>query len=634
MTAKPGIDQDNTAQVSNLRVFRTETFVLVLWLISLFKLALFSAGVQAPDPGWPWRILGMLVFLGINGSILFLLLAPTNRLKSQKHRITYGLGVHLLVGVILLANRMYNLFFQSYISLDTLAHSGEGLSMIQALVSTIRFGEFLWIVDVPLLAWLFLRMEPERPPGDPQTPRRSAALRLGSMAACLLVLWTPVLALYFRGPQPGINAAMKETGALAYYLQDAVGRIPVVRRLPEAPLEQTRIAGWFESRRERQTTQEYRGLLEGRNVIFLQVEALQQVVIGKTINGREVTPNLNSLLEDSLWFDRCYDQVEMATADAEVLVNQSLYPLENVSVYLRYPENTYLGMPRILRDQGYAVAAFHGHERSFYSRDQIYPKLGFERYISRRNYQLDEVYGGLMGDRSFLEQTAAFIGRKQEPFFSFVITLTSHHPFNYLTEEDYDGIDVSGYEHSIVGDYIRSIHYVDDAVGRFVESLKEQGLMENTLLVIYGDHAAFNYNERDYRSLNRFFETDIRQPALRAGIHRVPVIFYAPGSGLEGRVSDPMGMIDIMPTAGNLLAVDTPFAMGRDVLNSAPEPVILGGGSFVTEQYYYSGKTGQLFFLETGEETDDERVPGWLAAVWETLDVSRLIYETDYFAGD
>ncbi|OWZ82985.1 LTA synthase family protein [Natranaerobius trueperi] len=600
--------------------------VLTIALISFLKIVFFSIGIKAPETDWDWRLLTIVIFIVSNLSIIFVLLTPTLLFKTRKKQIIYSILINFSLSFIIIANRLYNQFFHSYISLDTVSHSTEGLSMFQALYSTIRLGEIFWLLDIPILIYIFSKQHYNE---INEKSKVSPPMKAVIVISVTILLWTPIMSIYTGNLEHHQNIQLKESGLFMYYAKEAATSAPLVEERQKEDIRNVQqIEQWFANKAisEGRLTAE----MENKNLIVLQVEALQEIVINKEINGQEITPNLNEIFNESIYFENVYDQVEMATADAEVLVNLSQYPLDNVSVYMRYPDNKFHSWPHALKKEGYETAALHGHYGDFYNRDEAYPNIGFEKFFSREHYKEDEMHNDLLGDKTFLEQSVPYLEELENPFNAFIITLTSHHPFNYL--ESYDEINVDPYKDTIVGDYIESIHYTDAAIGKFYDEMEEKGLLEDTLIAIYGDHAAFNYNERDYEELNDFFSVNIHDPVERVGIHKVPFMIHDPSGGLNSKVIDEQaGMIDIMPTVGNLLGIENPYAMGRDILNTGEDEVILKEGSFIKDDIYYYSKTRTFYDLETGKEVEVENDEELIAQAEDTLDVSNLIYKTDYF---
>lgn len=608
-----------TEKISLGNLQNNEKLFISMLTICFIKLAAFSAIIKAPAPA-EWSLLPTIIFTLSNISALAIILSPILIFRSRLVQFSYGLTVNLLITFLILANRIYYMFFQSFISLNTVMHAHEGLSMYQAVLSTVGLAEVLWFIDMPILLYLYLKAE------DTDTEK---ARFIGIAALSIVLLLTTNIAISHSEGEKVPNVTVKEQGVLLYYSSKLASYNPegITRELTDA--DQERIENWFSKRRGGNANNQLSGIAQNKNLIVLQVEALQNIVIGKEVNGQEITPNINSIIDNSIYFEQIYDQVDMATADAEVLANLSLYPLNNVSVYMMYPENEFNSLANTLKRRGYETAAFHGHYGTFYNREEAYPNMGFDTYYSRDDYEQDEIHNQLLGDKTFLNQTADMLKNLDEPFYSFIITLTSHHPFNYV--EDYEEIDVTGYENTIVGDYLKSIHYTDAAIGQFYGKLKEEGIMENSLLVIFGDHVAFNYHERDIDSINQFFGADMRDPLERMSRHKVPLIIQLPDSNVSKKVGDRGGMIDIFPTVSNLMGIENYYQMGRDLLNTDEETLILKAGSFIDQNKLYFAPTHTVYDMETGEIIEEHQLEAVIREVEAALDISTTIHQTDYF---
>ena len=88
-----------------------------------------------------------------------------------------------------------------------------------------------------------------------------------------------------------------------------------------------------------------------------------------------------------------------------------------------------------------------------------------------------------MSDDSFFKQ-ALDISRDKGKFFSFLITLSSHHPYDAFTDID---LKTGDFEDTQLGNYLKSMNYVDMAIKNLFDDLREKNLLEDTIIVIYGD---------------------------------------------------------------------------------------------------------------------------------------------------
>ena len=311
---------------------------------------------------------------------------------------------------------------------------------------------------------------------------------------------------------------------------------------------------------ESQTGGELFGIAEGRNLIILQMESMQNFVVNRDYFGQEITPELNGLIRSpgTVYFDNFYSQIGAGnTSDAEFAVNNSIMASTESYTYQLYKNNYFRGLPWILRGRGYHAYALHGYKKKFWNRDNMYPVLGFERYFSDDDFINDNIEGigggNIVGisDHAFFEQAADYLEGFPQPFYSFLITLSTHHSFklpDYLRE-----IEIRRAEDNIVGDYINSVHYADKCIGEFMELLKEKDLYNNSIFVIYGDH--FGLSKAD-RRIDETLPGWLGEPYRFDTMMNVPLIIHVPGADINAVYENSGGQIDLMPTLAYLLGLE------------------------------------------------------------------------------
>src|SRR5690606_18509937 len=119
----------------------------------------------------------------------------------------------------------------------------------------------------------------------------------------------------------------------------------------------------------------YFGAAEDMNVVYLHLKSIQTFLLNYELNGEEVTPFLNSMIEDqnTAYFDNFFHQTAQGkTSDAEFMLENSLYGLPTGSAFITQGQNTYQSAPAILKDKGYESAVFHGNNATFWNRSEIY----------------------------------------------------------------------------------------------------------------------------------------------------------------------------------------------------------------------------------------------------------------------
>lgn len=344
------------------------------------------------------------------------------------------------------------------------------------------------------------------------------------------------------------------------------------------------------------------------------------------MNGREITPNLNKLVRESLYFDNIYVQVAGGnTSDAEFMGNISLYPAKEGAAYFRFATNEYNTIAKELKKEGYNSYALHAYGPAFWNRTEMYKAVGFDTFISSNDYVMDEYigWGGwALSDDSFYRQSMDIID-VTKPFYSFFVTLSGHHPYSYF--EDKQTFDVGKYDRTYFGNYIKAQNYADAAIGRFIQKLKDMGLYENSLIVIYGDHTGLPKTQaKELLEFLGLSESKVDWIKLQ----KVPLLIHCPG--VEGEIIDTTGgQIDILPMIANMMGFENYYALGKDLLNTQKGYAVLRNGSVLTDEYYYCSEDDTVYDMKTGEVLDKKDYEEEIQKYQKELRISDIILEKD-----
>jgi len=311
---------------------------------------------------------------------------------------------------------------------------------------------------------------------------------------------------------------------------------------------------------ENQTGGELFGAAEGRNLIVIQMESIQNLVVDRDYFGQDIMPVLNGMIHNpgTVYFNNFYSQIGSGnTSDAEFAANNSIMASVESYTYQLYQNNYFRGLPWILKEHGYRSYVLHGYKKKFWNREAIYPVLGFERFFSDDDFINDNIEGigggNIVGisDHAFYEQASVYMEEFTQPFYSLLITLSTHHSFKlpeYLRE-----IKIRPQEDNIVGDYINSAHYTDKCIGEFIELMKEKGLYDNSIFVFYGDH--FGLSKADKR-IDDTLPGWLGAPYRYDQMMNVPLIIHIPGTDINAVYENSGGQIDFMPTMAYLLGIE------------------------------------------------------------------------------
>ncbi|MGN1400720.1 MAG: LTA synthase family protein [Bacillus sp. (in: firmicutes)] len=375
---------------------------------------------------------------------------------------------------------------------------------------------------------------------------------------------------------------------------------------------------------------DFTGIAKDKNVILISLESFQNFVLNAEMNGEEITPFLNEFIKESYYFDNFYHQVGQGkTSDSEFIVENSLYPLGRGSVFFTNATNEYTATPEILNEEGYFTASFHANSKSFWNRDVMYDSLGYKKFYDIDSFEVTEEnsVGWGLKDKEFFNQSIPYLtelNESDQPFYAKFITLTNHHPFT-LDEED---ATIGKYDSNskTLNNYFQTVRYTDEAVKDFINGLKESGVYDDSIIIMYGDH--YGISENHNTAMAQYLEKDSITAFDTVQLQRVPLIVHIPGQ--EGKViSDVAGQIDLKPTILNLLGVDTSdlIMFGSDLFSEQnTQFTVLRDGSFITEDYVYTKET--LYDKETGEIVEDQSViEPYIEKAKQELDYSdKIIY--------
>lgn len=345
--------------------------------------------------------------------------------------------------------------------------------------------------------------------------------------------------------------------------------------------EKTSIDEYYNWKKESLPSNEYAGISKGKNLLVIQVESLESFLIGKEINGQKITPNLDNLINKGLYFPHIYEQVNEGTSsDCDLMINTSVLPLRRGCTFFRYPNTDFNSMPKILESQGYDPISIHPDKGSFWNyANALKGGIGFKNFVDSYSFDLSEQIGMGISDKSYFEQVVPKLKTLKSPFYAHTITLTSHGPFDLPA--DLRKLSLEGeLNSSELGGYFESVHYTDAQIGHFIELLDKEGLLDNTTIVITGDHTGVHkYYDHSINSLSKKEDWYVNN-----GEPTVPLIIYDKNLKVPSKTFDTIGgEIDTMPTVLYMLGIDNSkyenTVFGRNLLNTNRNYAILTNGT-------------------------------------------------------
>lgn len=336
------------------------------------------------------------------------------------------------------------------------------------------------------------------------------------------------------------------------------------------------------------------GAAAGRNVLVVQLESFQATAVGRRVGGQPVTPNLDALAAESLRFSAYFEQAAGGrTSDAQFVSNCSLFGARTGAAVFEYESNEFQCLPSLLRGAGYHTALFQPLGADFWNSSTFDPRLGFSQVVSARDLVVDESFGLGLSDRSFFRQILPRIERLPEPWYAFALSVTSHQP--YADPRMPRTLDVGDLAGTRAGNYLQAVHYTDAAIGELVAGLRERGLLERTVLVLYGDHDGVTRRTGNLADLVDHGDDEL---AWFREEQRIPLLIRLPGGAHAGEVDHIGGQIDLAPTLLGLLGSPAhPAAfLGRDLLAPGRDPSVafVDGSVFAGDRLLLAGE-GRCF---------------------------------------
>jgi len=573
--------------------------------------------------------------------LLFLIImCLISLLFKRKNRSKFLITISIILTLICIINSIYYHYYSSFASISLLGAAIFAKDVGDAIIENVLKVEdliYIWQVIFIFLSYYYLKkrfyFKKEQKQSKKDVVKTSLKLSfvliIISAVFMPLTSWSRLYKLWNR------ESVVINFGIYIYQADDFIQSLtPKLNSIFGHDNALKNVSDYYKENNNKKSNNKYTDIFKGKNILVIHYESMQTFPMYLSFNNEEVTPNMNRLAKEGIFFSNFYSQVGVGTSsDAEFTFNTSLMPSTSGTVFVNYFDRDYVSIPNLLKEKGYYTFSMHGNTGEFWNRNVMHETLGYDKYYSKDSYIIDEIIGLGLSDKSFYTQSVEIIKKikKQEgtPYYGLLITLTNHTPFSdlELMDEYSTSIDVKIENQTItrdylngtnMGNYLRSVHYADEALGEFINKLDNEGLLENTVLIIYGDHDArlsyndfnllYNYDpitdsikkeeDEGYVNYNKYlYELD----------RKVPFIIWTKEKEFNVEVTIPTGMIDALPTLGNMIGINSEYALGKDIfsLNEKDNTVTFIDGSFLTSKIYYNGPKGEIYSINNEPITEE-----------------------------
>lgn len=308
------------------------------------------------------------------------------------------------------------------------------------------------------------------------------------------------------------------------------------------------------------------------NLVIILCESLESWVVGADVDGRPITPFLNSLVADSttLYAPNVLTQVGSGRSiDCQLLLDAGCLPMLNSVYSMKYPDNNYPSLIKAMAEEKGARSWLLTCDKPVvWNQEPIARSMGYDAILHRDSWVIDEQVGNppKLSDGSFMRQSVAKLSSGEiwpvdsSAFLQFV-TYSGHNPFRLpdsLKDPDFQPSS-EVYPQRFV-DYVTMAHYTDAQISRLVGYLKSRPDYDRTVIVITGDHEGLAADRKEL----------LANPASGAIVSPGQYTpFIVVNSPVAGRVDYTVGQIDMYPTLLSLMKLDNYHwkGMGTSILS-------------------------------------------------------------------
>ncbi len=567
-----------------------------------------------------------------------LIIGAFGYLFKPHNQFKYFLTVLSVFTFLCIVNSLYYTFYKSFLSISLI----ESIVMLKDVKSSVfdklRLIHFIYIIYLIIFTLIHNKLSKKKYYFEIEKIEISSKMFKNTLFAGLITMFICVMMITKidiskMSKNWNREYVMQKFGLYTYTINDFIQSLKPKIDINigyDAAAYEFREFYKQESKKHKNEVNEYTGIFEGKNLLVIHAESIQNFLIDLKINGQEVTPNLNKLTKKSLYFNKFYPQITTGTSsDTEFTFETGLLPSTSGITFVSYFDRKYESITSKFKNKGYYTFSMHANDGDYWNRNAMYKTFGYDKFYSKDSYVIsdEDIIGLGLSDKEFFKQSTILLkGIKEfrEPFYGKIITLTNHSPFDqvdkygdfdvtmsyeYINEQGKKVKGVSNYlEGREIGNYLKSAHYADAALGELFDSLEKNGILENTVIVLYGDHEAripkseFNYMYNyDPITDSILFEEDDRFISFENYKYdlnkNTPLIIWDSENEYTATIDDVMGMYDLLPTLANMFNFNYKYAMGSDIFSSSEKIVIFPNGNFLTNKIYYNNLKGDYITL-------------------------------------
>lgn len=566
-----------------------------------------------------------------------ILLGSFGYLIKPKRQFIYFFLLTVFYTFLCIINHIYYTFYMSFVSvslLGTLSMLGEVSDSVTSKLELIFFIYLLAPIIMIIVNRVLTKKNYYFEVGKHEKGKRMF-IKTGATAVCIVLFLIVTLVPSEASrliKQWNREYNVQRFGIYLYTFNDLIQSIqPSISTMFGYDSSAKVFRDFYATKDTKKEKNKYTNIFEGKNVIFIHAESIQNYLIDLEVNDIVITPNLNRLAKEGMYFSSFYPQISVGTSsDTEFTLSTGLLPSSSGTVFVNFYKRKYETIQNLFNEKGYYTFSMHANNADYWNRKTMYKTLGYQAFYAKDSFQVptdkdDPDYVGLgLSDKSFLHQSIDILKNIKENnknYMGTIITLSNHSPFEDITkygdidfsitfdkgtgEYDANGneiketVTVPYLEDTEMGNYLKSAHYADEALGQFFEEIVQNGLDENTVFIIYGDHES----KLGRKNLNLLYNYDVETEGIKdindptyvnlEGdrydlIKNTPLIIWTSDKSLQKEITDVMGMWDVLPTVSNMFGLEYKYALGNDIFSKNEKIVVFPNGNILTNNIFYN----------------------------------------------
>lgn len=556
-------------------------------------------------------------------------------LLPNKARVIVTILTDIILTILLFADNLYYIYSSSILSVAQITNIRYGEEIMDTLPMLLQINQIIYFIDI--IFFILFKVTKNLKIEKKIQKVKTKKLKVVGISIIMILLFSIDYIYILKGQEDPFNKdiQVKKGTIFGYHIVDIystfnIKKLAKYKTKEDMEIEYENLKAEYD-KYYGDVNYDLQGIAKGKNIIILQLESLQEFVINKKINDKEITPNINRFINENIEISNMYMQSYSSTADSEFSSITSLYPMENGMSYSRYYTNTYDDIFTMFKNNGYTTSYMHGNYGFFWNRENVYKQFGVE-HIELKNQFADtsENIMGYLSDELLYKQAVEKLKQYDNPFITYIVSASSHTSFSLEGLEDRSKIDIDlgKYKDTFFGNYLQAVNYADYAFGVFINELKEANLYDDTIILLFGDHNGIDmYNEEMIDFLKQT-DPNITDPEIKLNYIRVACGMKIPsvdGLTIEKTVSK----LDIKPTLAYLVDAKEGVSLGTNMF-ARKDFICLNNERIVTSRYYfdeewYDIKNGKKIDLSEISEEERKLLEKYYMYMKKELDISISI---------